>query len=943
MRKISYYNIFLVLFCTILASSCQDEYDYWNLSSDQRALIGTAVNFNTSMATDYSSRTSWNHSGVFNDGDEMTIYRQYWNSNQNNWLELAYRLYSYDVKVATGTDITLGRNWKVKPSTSTVNKYGADWDETNNKLGDPFPQQEKDSLTWENGRTVRFRAWSRSNIANYLNNGSAEVFYPDYCIADWVTVSGPTQGIPLVLRHITNRIGFARKAGNQFVQYGAKLCTEEADYLWEDNDNNLANDASDKHPATTDPEHPEILTAQQCASEVLRIYNKMCMPAGVDIETGTLKTMTTALYSNLTTNKQFNILEQKTTADGIVEYNTLSEGSIASDVQRPIMNHIDGRLYMLSVPYDMSTDATHGDILVLPPYTRFKIMIRDVNNGDGANTSGYEAKEHIFSLSDIKENGAPKFPEGLPLTPGVGYLFVVGYQYDNLTVDLLEEGMNWSNGGSIEGEANPNIITPTATSKYGWWKEGIHDAIVAASSLGVDYNPVFEIENLEQFQEFIKLVNGTAVDNTLPELKRVYRHANGLPNPDADPSLDKGDRAKMWWYRECDITTTPEGSDTTFHNREQLEEMGYIFYRQYYPQISTGAAYSEETYLKGAFSFYDERVRLHFVVRLTDNIDLGDISLASIGNDTCHPFKGFFDGGRHTLSNANMQGGFLFGFLEDGEIRDLKIESMHPTALLNVGRTSKDDQSVRIVGISLKADCPSGKSPIAQKLLGNNTSDDSKKDGNAYVVGCIHEGKAGGALVGEANNLTMLGCMYTADNRDGAALLGAYASCKETEFLKPMSKTDLKKGTWGNFMCNYFIKQPKGTTNTNHAVGGKADYNYYVIQYIRGANNNVLKAKVDNLLGDDIDFSKLGAKMQEEYYGIAPWKAMNYAIAKYNEMVAGLHEYSYLSEEHRCLSMYSVNNIGFQNLYPQLISVTDPTEPLNVDDSGLLNPLKQNN
>lgn len=937
MKKVPYINIILALICTILAASCQNEYDGWELNADQRALIGSAVNFDISMATDYSTRTSWNHTGAFNDGDEMTIYRQYWNSTDNNWHELAYRLYNYDVKFATGTDISLGRNWKVKASTTTVKKYGADWDEINNSLGTPFEQEEKDSLTWENGRTVRFRAWSRSNIANYLNNGSAEVFYPDYCIADWVTVSGPTQGIPLVLRHITNRIGFAYKAGNQFVQYGAKLCTEEADYLWEDNDTNLENDANDKHPATADSEHLEILTAKECADEVLRIYNKMCMPAGVDIETGTLKTMTTTLYSTLTTNKQFNILEQKTSDDGIVDYNTLTSEQISSEVRRPIFNRIDGRLYMLSVPYDMSTDATHGEILVLPPYTRFKIKIRDVNNGDAANTSEFESKEHIFSLSDIKVNGVAKYPDGLPLTPGVGYLFVVGYQYDKLTVDLLEEGMNWSNGGSIEGEARPNIIIPTATSKYGWWKDAISTAIVNASSLGIDYNPVFEINNLEEFQEFIKLINGTAVDNTLPELKRVFRHANDLPNPDADPTLDTGDRAKMWWYRDCDI----EGSDTTFYNREQLEEMGYIFYRQYYPQISTGAAYSEETYLKGAFSFYDERVRLHFVVKLKDNIDFGDISLASIGNDTSHPFKGFFDGGGYTLSNVNMEGGYLFGYLEDGEIRDLRIESLHPTALLNVGRTSKDDQNVRLVGIAIKADCPSGKSPLVQKLLGNNTADDKKIDGNAYVVGCIHEGKAGGALVGEANNLTMLGCMYTANNRDGAALLGAYASCTETEFLKPMTKSDLKKGTWGNFMCNYFIRQPKGSTRTNHAVGGhSADYNYNVIQYIRGANNNVLKAKVDNLLGDDIDFSKLEPKMQEEYYGIAPWKAMNYAIAKYNEMVGTLHEYHDVPEEHRCLSKFTVNNTGFQNLYPQLINVV---APLNVSDADLLNPLKQNN
>lgn len=885
-------HILYIALCTLMCFGCSEDFDTSSLTEEQKALLGTAINFNPSMAEDFAeSRASYNHDGKFNEGDIMQIYRQYWDGSTSQWAALqAFRTYSYDVTYATGTSINLRTDWKV-----SVGRMKCDnWTGT---TGTFVPQTKADSLTWENGTTVRFRAWSRSNVAGCLTNGSAGSYYPDFCIADWVTVSGPTMGIPLVLRHVCSRIGFSAKAGNQF--YSAEICLNKADYMWNDNADSHEHDEADK---LTDAE------AEQVVADVNAVFNRLCMPAGVDIEKGTLNAMTDTLYDNLKAANDgkgaFHTIEQKTAADGIVSYGTMSASAIATNVKHPAFSNVDGRMYMITIPYDMSDDqAKQGEVLKLPAKTRFRIKLRDVNNGDAANTSGYEAKEHIFSLSDIKKSdGTPQFPDGLEMLPGKSYRFTVGYLYDKLTVTVIEEGINWSTAETESGDGSEQHVAESTTDKYKWYRDGINEAITHTKE-SQDYNPIFKISTAEEFKEFIALVNGTAATKT----SGLTRASRAQDNPDADPVYDSKETKKYWWY---DVDKTTEslaaGGDTVWISRAQAEADGYVFYRHYYPQISDKSAYSVEDYVRGPISFYDEQVNLHLVVQLTQDIDLHDWQLESIGSTATTPFKGFFDGGTHTLSNVNMREEYLFGHLQDGEIRNLRLTSTHKLALLNSGTISSEIRNLRIVGVSLKADC--SHSPIAQSLLGT-----------AYVVGCIHEGDAGGALVGTANNMYMYGCMHACSNITGGALLGSYASNSSYNFFEPQIGTALD---WGRFMCNYYQHNFDQATN---AVGIITD-NYRPQEYIRGARQHILRAKNDNLLADDVPYETLKGQQKEEFYGLAPWKAMNYAIFQYNQTsVAKASEYHSFPESHQCNMVYKVEDIGYSHLYPQLVAGTATT------------------
>lgn len=880
------------LLTALLTTACSG--DDWALTPEQESLLGRAVNFDASMAEEFNeTRVTYNHEGKFNEGDIMQIYRQYWNSLQNKWEDVqVFRTYSYDANYATGTSINLGTEWKVAEGRMKCDNWNS-----MTQSGTMVAQTKADSLTWENGKTVRFRAWSRSNVANCITNGGgAGNYYPDFCIADWVTVSGPTMGIPLTLRHIGSRIAFTCKAGNQFA--GGEICLNKADYMWDDNADSHDHDVADK---LTEAE------AEAVVAEVQAVYNRMCMPAGVDLENGTLRAMTTTLYTTLADNNGFKTIEQKTAADGIVDYGTKTPDEIATGVKHPTFSNVDGRLYMITVPYDMSNASTQGDVLVIPPKTRFRIKLRDVNNGDAASTSGYEAKEHIFSLSDIKNSdGTPKYPDGLQLTPGKSYRFTVGYLYDQLTISVVEEGINWSTAEEWTGQATDQGVAESTTSKYGWWQNAIKQAISHTKD-SKDYNPVFRISTAEEFKEFIALVNGTAATST----SGLERKARDIDNPDADPLLDNAETRKYWWYDVAQteqyaaegVTEVDGSPKIAWVTRAEAEARGYVFYRHYYPQISDKAAYSVEDYLRGAFSFYDEQVNLHLVVQLSQDIDLHDWQLESVGKTSAKPFKGFFDGGTHTLSNVNMSGGRLFGYLEDGEIRDLRITSTHPLALLRNATATSTARTVRIVGVSLQSD--SNYPPIAERI-----------SGTAYVVGCIHEGDASRPLVGTADDLTMYGCMHASSSIAGATLLGAYADGAPA-FFAPQTTKALE---WGRFMCNYYEHDYNQVT---YAVGTTID-RYRPQEYIRGARHHILRAKNDNLLGDDIPYNKLTDAMQrEEFYGLAPWKAMNYAIFQYNQTsIARTSEYRSIPESHQCHMFYQVDAVGYAHRYPQLVPCT---------------------
>jgi hypothetical protein len=177
--------------------------------------------------------------------------------------------------------------------------------------------------------------------------------------------------------------------------------------------------------------------------------------------------------------------------------------------------------------------------------------------------------------------------------------------------------------------------------------------------------------------------------------------------------------------------------------------------------------------------------------------------------------------------------------------------------------------------------------------------------GLGYVVGCVHEGTASGALVGTASNLYMYGCMETGSGLTSGtgALLGGYAS-GSTAFFAPLSSL-----TWGRFMCNYYDTQRSTGVN---AVG-TSSVTYLPQQYIRGAHSHVLKAKVDNLLSGDVNYNSLTSRQKEEMYGLAPWKAMNYAIYKYNTSVIG--------QSYPCNMQYNAGaSLIYDNRYPQLSS-----------------------
>ena len=175
--------------------------------------------------------------------------------------------------------------------------------------------------------------------------------------------------------------------------------------------------------------------------------------------------------------------------------------------------------------------------------------------------------------------------------------------------------------------------------------------------------------------------------------------------------------------------------------------------------------------------------------------------------------------------------------------------------------------------------CPSETNSIAKSLTGSS-----------YVVGCIHVGKATGALVGTADNLTMLGCMQAADGiANGTGALVGNSSVK-----------------FGKFMYNYYDVELSPGTNAVGTTTDKYDYD----DYIRGAKSHILKAKNDYMIGADVDISKLNANMKKEMYGMAPWKALNLGIVEYNGTTIGA--------VYPCNLRYEQSAVGYIHRYPIL-------------------------
>lgn len=903
------------------------------LNPEQQAMIGAAVNFNVSHADPFTTRTTYNASGAFNEGDLMMIYRQYTKDNGVfDWQNEIFRVYNYSYKTAPGTSVVLERDWKVYEGRKKGD-YTPDAVDANKRNLTLDVQSKGDSLTWENGKTVRFRAWSRSNLSGALTSGSKSSYYPDYCVSDWVTVSGPTSEIPLSLKHLGCRLTFFyRNNGNRL--QGVEITYDPDDYMREDNASDLVSDAADKFPVTATDDK---MSATDAAAAVKAAYEKMCMPAGVNIETGLLKAMTKTAYSGASDLTKIEEWEYEDGTPKLVYYGDKSTEEIATDVQRPLFASNDSRYYLVTIPYDMSSGVTGGEPIVLPPWTRFKVWLYDVNNGDQG-TGSLESQYHIFSLSDIKDGDNPLYPDGLTLLPGYSYEFRVGYRYNQLTI-TPGDSFSWDQQDAAElgyAPAEEVEIEPT-TTPYGWWSDAIKKAVEETQG-SKNYNPEFHIKSEAEFLEFIKLVNGDAV---LPALQNgpIYRKVKEYEtSTNANGTITKTPKTYGW-------STVNDEKNAKWVDKSELLQKGYIFYEHYYRSNANRDAYSEEDYLQTPFSFFDEDLSRHFTVYLDVDLDLQDMKINSIGRETVTlegstfkaAFKGYFDGysklstedesalSVHKIKNLNVEGNYLFNFVSDASIRNLQIETTHTVGLLNEAKAKTDNDAIvgwgcYIAGISIKAnnkpivvsaDSTKYVNAIAHSLMGPSV-----------VVGCIHEGDAAGALVGEASDLQMYGCMRTAGNIAGAALLGGYLTgvpgAKKNFFSPQISlsaqkrdKNFSKKPVWGVFMCNYYNKDSHDVSKNAVAVGSTAD-DYSVLEYIRGRQSRILRAVYDNMLSREVMFSTLSNQQIEEYYGLAPWKAMNYAIYKYNTEGKG--------RDYPCKVHYEVNENGYDHLYPYLTS-----------------------
>lgn len=865
MKKILY-----IIAALSLVTACTADDDWLkNATEEQKSLLGRAINFDASVADAFTSRATYNGDGSFNEGDVMTIYRQFSNDGGATFdtVHEAYRVYYYKAHRAANTNILLKTEWAIM-----TGQYGSDGT-ADRKL---FLQQESDTLTWEDGRTVRFRAWAISNLAG--SYGRASTFYPDFTISDWVHASGPTLSIPLSLRHMGFRLGFTPYPGNQISRI--ELCLDAADYMRKDNAGLSQADEQDK----LSPEE-----AAEVAADVRAAYNRMCMPGGVDIENYRLKAMTKAFFTN--SSSDFEHIVSEANQAQMISFDEKSAAEIDSLAQRPTFINNNGTFYSIAIPYDMSTN-NYGDPIKLPGKARFKVWLRDVNSGDTGGSSSEENEYHIFSLSDIKLNGESIFANGMTFFAGYSHMFTVGYHYGKFTVDI-NPSFSWVEQ-DLEGGNFTDVPNKPGTSEtpYKWWTDAINTAIDGALNNNKTFDPQFSISSVEEFIELINLVNGAAAQHegrltsTARFRKTSWDDENKCWNWEAITNSENG--LNQWWYDPDNVTDAEKG-DTIWVTHAAAAKKGYIFFKHYFPPDGDKPAYTSEDYLNGPYSFYSAIMKSSFKITLTQDLDFGDYRLTEgVGNSAKAKFQGIFDGQMHTISNVNMEDGYLFPYTEGAAITNLKLTGNHPLGVVNEGTTTK------IAGIASYVPAPSGGNSLAVKLTGSS-----------YVAGCIHHSEsvndASVALVGSANDLHMWGCMQTSADISGGALVATY----ETN-LAPQDPNDLK---WSRFMCNYYdVTESPGTK----AVGTVTD-TYAVQEYIRGSRTYILCAVNDNKLPADA-YQNLPDDRKKDIYGLAPWKAMNY----------GIHQYNSVAGKAPCNAHYEAITAGYSHLYP-LLKADKPT------------------
>lgn len=913
-------KIYTILFCLLFLqlTSCREDIEV--PSGVDMSLIGSAVNFEPFVANFDITRAepskptgnSNNHEGGFNANDMMYIYRQYWDETKSTWV---YRnppgtIYKY-------TDLTLGESgvfdktsWRVYEG-KTFKFYDQSYTNNESTLYDTSLDSENrphsylkrlekgDSITWESGSTVRFRAWALSRMGNTLADKADDpgvpqtINYPDYMVCDWVTVSGPTQAIPLAMRHLGCRLGFTPRDNNQFIKI--EIATDPEDYMREDNAQSDADDARDKHPAATNHENPEENSAEWCAANVKDAFDRMCWPAGVDMESMSLLTCSPdekTKYGHGTINEDF-IKEKK--ADDT--YKNVKHAQFASSS--------DSRYYMVSIPYDMTT----MEPIVLPPYTRFKVWLRDVNSGDAGTseqTGLSENRYHIFQLSDVKKSGTSElaFPNGFTMLAGYSATFSVGYHYGHTLEIYAEDSFSWD-----EMQLDPTVSTdehdildmPTA-STYSWWTSAITAACNNARQ-GQTYKPDFKVSNPNELLEFAKLVNGDFT--TTP----IYKKVTITKTPGSNV-----ENHEVEWY--TGIGRNGDGTpDTLWITKAELQSLGYVLYDKYTPSIADRPATIEEDYLQTPYNFYDDQVKSRWTVTLNNDIDLKDWKLPTIGSEA-NPFCGYFDGAGHTLRNIYMHDGTnenkgqFFGYAKNGTIANLCMESTHP---LSITGTCENE---RVLGCSVIA--PSTTATLANQTLGY-----------CYFVGCFHQGSSSAPLVNDSRDMgfEMYGCMQANDGISSGQ--PALASITTQELIvAPFHDTiPLDEVTWGKVACNYYDTElSQGAIAFSTQSGDLSAF--HRLQYIRGAKTHILCAKNDYLVDSKTEWDKLAPQRQQELYGVAPWRAMNYGIFMYNS--------TQREDINRCKMHYEpATTVGYAHLYPVLttgllVASDEGTKYLNV-------------
>lgn len=935
---------------SLILAACQSDdvvdilEDYQDLPGGDMSLIGTAVNFQP-YTDGFSTRANgtWLHDGQFNTGDLMYIYRQFWDKKEGqSQYQWTYEtppgiLYKYIDKYNGVTGIFDKSSWKPfenkwfcftddkytntdgsSGTTGTNKKWnGSTWENDSHSYAKKLTAN--DSIIWESGKTVRFRAWILSNLGNNLNDldngnpGFKSIVYPDYLVCDWVTVAGPTAQIPMAMRHLGFRLAFSPLYWNVFTKI--ELCTDPNDYRREDNaDSTPGADEADK---VIRDENGKILTAEEAAANVLAVWNKMCWPAGVDIDDMSLticdKNNVNTKYSQKTRTPDF----------------------IAENVKRPVFDDVSStsRWYMISTPYDMSNAETYGEPLHLPCYTRFKITLRDINNADGQGSGISENHYHIFSLSDAKKSensneAADIATNGIDMKAGDSYLFNVGYRHNKLEIWAADTGMSWEEQDLSAVTATDDRTGHSLSERFKWFTDAITAACNATKTSGA-YQPVFNIDHPFEFNEFIRLVNG--------EFKKGPTEG---PNGTAEGAISNDKLLKKKVTIEADGTHRVEWykySEDQIISKSELEKEGYIFYDSYTPAIGTQPSVIEEDYLKEPYTFYNEQVGRRWTVNLTADLDLQDFSRESIGyyNSTNTSkntyFAGHFNGQGHTLKKLYCPSGVLFDYVKDGTIANLKLESTYPLTVV------KYCSNERLLGISLKA-------PGNFVKEARNT---------CYIVGCIHEGDSNNKpLIEFGERVYMYGCMQAAYNGSesgsGKPALGIIDGTRlenGTEILIEMNDArDAQYPWWDNIACNYYdtdlwkgakaftlqnFKDSNGAPVATKTVPRNAKLNdigedvfdngaitnYSSIhrkQYIRGVPTDIMCAKTDFVIDAKTTWSSLSLLQRTEIYGVAPWKAMNFAIYQYNSEIA--------NTVYQCKMHYEANSLGFDNRYPSLKS-----------------------